>query len=426
MEHHEGINPENSSAVMSETPAKAEVDDFLRKKRKAREHKACYPCRQRKVRCDLARPCRTCVEREHPELCDYHPPNKKQATGGSAGNVLPITPVVAKPDGGAGGGGGGGLALSHVQHANTVTLARTDFEHLCRKLDSVETTLEELRREIRTNNASASQRTPTQQSGRSSPGLHIAAGSDSNGQTRFENGFTRHTDVNGIHARNDLTGQTVHLGGSSVPALVMALGQGNREQPSVQEILGRSILPIFGLDNETATYPFVDLWGLAHGSLARVQELAKTIPTDSQCLSFFRYYRDLGNIIFPGVADLGQFESDLTMFLMARAERSTTLHSDNGNWPGVTENSIYEKNLQWAGLLFAVLASGCQCSGLPRKERELTSQVYSKMCWQGNLTDLLTFLPVCCSFECLRITNFLSHSTLENIQTLLILGNVSM
>jgi hypothetical protein len=31
---------------------------------------------------------------------------------------------------------------------------------------------------------------------------------------------------------------------------------------------------------------------------------------------------------------------------------------------------------------------------------------------------------VCCSFECLRFTNFLSHVTLESIQTLLILGNV--
>lgn len=364
-------NESNSGAspvIMSETPAKAEVDDFLRRKRKAREHKACYPCRQRKVRCDLARPCRTCVEREHPELCDYHPPNKKQATG-AAGHNAPVP----KAEGGGGLGG-----MGHVQNNNTVTLARADFEHLCRKLDNVETTLEDLRRELRTNNASSTQRTPMQLSGRSSPNPQNATRADMGGQTRFDNGFTRHTDVNGIHARNDLTGQTVHLGGQSVPALVMALGQGNREQPSVQEILGRSILPIFGLDNETATYPFVDLWGLAHGSLARVQELAKTIPTDSQCLSFFRYYRDLGNIIFPGVADLGQFESDLTLFLMTRAEQGGQAHSENGSWPGITENSIYDKNLQWAGLLFAVLASGCQCSGLPRKERELTSQVYSE------------------------------------------------
>lgn len=366
-----------SSVIMSEAPPKAEVDDFLRRKRKAREHKACYPCRQRKVRCDLARPCRTCVEREHPELCDYHPPNKKQATASSS---LPVP----KPESVT------GLAPSSVETSSTVTLARADFEHLCRKLDSVETTLDDLRREIRTNNASSHQRTPLHFSGRSSPtpqiqnatrpteGGQIGQPSQFGHQIRFENQFTRHTSVNGIHARNDLTGQTVHLGGSSVPALVMALGQGNREQPSVQEFLGRSILPIFGLDNETATYPFVDLWGLAHGSLARAQELAKTIPSDSQCLSFFRYYRDLGNIIFPGVADLAVFESDLTLFLMTRAEQSGLLPIDRDSVPGVTEQSIYEKNLQWVGLLFAVLASGCQCSGLPRKERELTSQVYSK------------------------------------------------
>ena len=31
-------------------PPQSDVDEFLRKKRKAREHKACYPCRQRKVK----------------------------------------------------------------------------------------------------------------------------------------------------------------------------------------------------------------------------------------------------------------------------------------------------------------------------------------------------------------------------------------
>lgn len=356
-----------SPGLMAEAPPKAEVDDFLRRKRKAREHKACYPCRQRKVRCDLARPCRTCVEREHPELCDYHPPNKKQATAAGSGPA-------PKAEGSA------GPSLSNLPPANggTVVLARSDFEHLCQKLDSVENTLEDLRRELRTANASSShQRTPLQVSGRSSPVPQNGIRTEP-AQMRFDTQFSRHTTVNGIHARNDLTGQTVHLGGSSVPALVMALGQGDREQPSVQEILGRSILPIFGLDNETATYPFVDLWGLAHGSLARAQELAKTIPTDSQCLSFFRYYRDLGNIIFPGVADLALFESELTVFLMTRAEQGGIVRAENDTMPGVTEQSIYDKNLQWVGLLFAVLASGCQCSGLPRKERELTSQVYSK------------------------------------------------
>ncbi|GAB7346606.1 hypothetical protein MBLNU459_g1748t2 [Dothideomycetes sp. NU459] len=350
----------------------------------------------RKVRCDLARPCKTCVEREHPELCDYHPPGKKQNTG--PGSVAGVTlPNTEERDGPA-------------TTSSTVTLSRSDFDHLCSKLESVESALEDLRREIKTNNNNplvTAQRTPLQLSGRSSPVPNGSSRSDT-GQPYLNNQFTRHTSVHGLHARNDLTGQTVHLGGSSVPALVMALGQGDRERPSVQEILGKSILPMFGLDNETATYPFVDLWGLAHGSLARARELAKTIPTDSQCLSFFRYYRDLGNIIFPGVADLATFEGELTVFLITRAEQSGGMGDvGDSSGVGVTEQGIYDRSLQWIGLLFAILASGCQCSGLPRKERELTSQVY-----------------MCCSFECLRFTNFLSHATLENIQTLLILGNV--
>ncbi|CAC9884578.1 unnamed protein product, partial [Aureobasidium pullulans] len=324
----------NMTPAPGDVPAKAEVDDFLRRKRKAREHKACYPCRQRKVRCDLARPCRTCVEREHPELCDYHPPNKKQNNGSSSSASLALPSASTSS----------GVPASS---ANTVTLARSDFDHLCRKLDNVESALEELRREMRGSNSRPHQQT----SGRSSPSSTTQKADAA--QPWINNQFTRHTT--------------------------------------------------------TATYPFVDLWGLAHGSLARAQELAKTIPTDSQCLSFFRYYQNLGNIIFPGVADISTFEMDLTRFLQKRNEQMGVAGSlpENSPLPGVTEQAIYDKNLEWVGLLFAVLASGCQCSGLPRKERELTSQVY-----------------MCCSFECLRFTNFLSHVTLESIQTLLILGNV--
>jgi len=31
-------------------PPQQDVDEFLRNKRKSREHKACYPCRSRKVK----------------------------------------------------------------------------------------------------------------------------------------------------------------------------------------------------------------------------------------------------------------------------------------------------------------------------------------------------------------------------------------
>ncbi|KAG8623289.1 hypothetical protein KVT40_008265 [Elsinoe batatas] len=375
-----------SPRAITNAPPKQEVDDFLRRKRKVREHKACYPCRQRKVRCDLARPCKTCVEREHPELCDYHPPAKRQALG------LPPPGIDHHDDGASSYQGGGG----------TVTISQIDFAHLCRKLESVESTIEELRRELRFSNGLSNSKTPNL----SGPPTPLVNGRTLEGH-RTDLPLNT-TALPAFHTKNALTGQMVHLGGSSVPALVMALGQGNREQPDLQDVLGKSILPLFGLDNETATYPFVDLWGLANGWTAKAEQLAKTIPSDNQCLSFFHYYRDLGHVIFAGVADIAGFEQDLTSFLMTRARYAELDQRNDGSLPpGVTEQSLYDKDLNWIGLLFAVLASGCQCSNLPRKERELTSQVY-----------------VCCSFECLRFTNFLSVPTLESIQALLVLGNV--
>lgn len=53
------MDPENIAALTASPypepgpasmPPQEDVDEFLRKKRKARDHKACYPCRSRKVK----------------------------------------------------------------------------------------------------------------------------------------------------------------------------------------------------------------------------------------------------------------------------------------------------------------------------------------------------------------------------------------
>ena len=163
------------------------------------------------------------------------------------------------------------------------------------------------------------------------------------------------------------------MGAGSIPAMfyAMQMDQDGSEQNKVQDMLSKTVLPLFGLDNESATYPFVDLWGLPHGSRVRAQELAKALPSDNQMWHFFRCYRDMGYVIYAGIASPDRFESQMTEFLM---DRSTFMASDDA----VTEQSIYGKSLNWLALLFAILACGAQCSGMPRKERELTSQVYSK------------------------------------------------
>jgi hypothetical protein len=175
--------------------------------------------------------------------------------------------------------------------------------------------------------------------------------------------------VQGVRALNDVTDEAVYIGGNSVPAMVMALGNGSADE--VQQVLDRSILPVFGLDNDTATYPFVDLWGVPHGSPLRIELLCKLLPSDADCNQIFALYRDTAHVIYPAIAQLEQFESDLTAFLMIRQNAPFTAQPG-----GLTSQLVCGKDLHWIGLLFAVLASGMQCSDIPRKERQARSQVY--------------------------------------------------
>lgn len=48
---------------------------------------ACWPCRQRKVKCDNKQPCENCVKRDHASLCSYNPKQNaaKSASGSIAG-----------------------------------------------------------------------------------------------------------------------------------------------------------------------------------------------------------------------------------------------------------------------------------------------------------------------------------------------------
>lgn len=163
----------------------------------------------------------------------------------------------------------------------------------------------------------------------------------------------------------------------------LQMTQGNFQRSQLQEILGKTVLPLFGLDNDSATYPFVDLWGLPHGSLARAQELAKALPSDQQMLHLFRCYRDMGYIISAGIVSADSLEQEIMEFLTARTTQMSSPQA-------VTEQVIFGKRFTWLALLFSVLASGAQCSAMPRKERELTSQVYSKYSALGYVFVLLT------------------------------------
>ncbi|KAI0147188.1 fungal-specific transcription factor domain-containing protein [Xylariaceae sp. FL1272] len=63
--------------VQDLTPEQA--SHIIHSHRKVRYGTACWPCRQRKVRCTNDLPCENCVKREHPQLCSYKP-NRSSAT----------------------------------------------------------------------------------------------------------------------------------------------------------------------------------------------------------------------------------------------------------------------------------------------------------------------------------------------------------
>ncbi|KAE8153699.1 hypothetical protein BDV25DRAFT_148974 [Aspergillus avenaceus] len=78
------------------------IDQVLQWKRKQREARACYPCRQRKVKCDSGHPCRTCQKRGHPHICAYDipktiTPRKRQAPRQSAARIPTSTADTAAP-----------------------------------------------------------------------------------------------------------------------------------------------------------------------------------------------------------------------------------------------------------------------------------------------------------------------------------------
>ncbi|KAL7911537.1 hypothetical protein GGI35DRAFT_293329 [Trichoderma velutinum] len=59
---------------------KSDYDLMLVKRRRFRPAKACYPCRRRKVKCNLSQPCESCNIRGHPDLCDYTTPLQTNAS----------------------------------------------------------------------------------------------------------------------------------------------------------------------------------------------------------------------------------------------------------------------------------------------------------------------------------------------------------
>lgn len=225
--------------------AQEEIDAIIRNKRKVRDPKACYACHRRKVKCDRNLPCDSCIKRDHPELCSYERPTKKRriALPGSMGH-------------------GEGTPFDNQDPAQqsgpNVTVPREQWDRMNREI-------QRLRNRVKSESMSPE-------------ALQVdlddshAAGSHSRSEEAEREGY---------HAPSNQMG-TMHLGSRSVLAYMMALGRSQTTQDTARSLLEENILPKLGLDNESATYPFVDLWSTA-SSMQDVSGLCKAIPDDELC-----------------------------------------------------------------------------------------------------------------------------------------------
>lgn len=106
---------------------------------------------------------------------------------------------------------------------------------------------------------------------------------------------TDEADQEGIHAPSGQMG-TMHLGSRSVLAYMMGLGRTKSSQDAAQTILEKDVLPRLGLDNETATYPFVDLWS-THTTSYDISGLCKALPDDAHCRESVNFCWNSRNIL---------------------------------------------------------------------------------------------------------------------------------
>ncbi|KAI0406651.1 fungal-specific transcription factor domain-containing protein [Xylaria palmicola] len=67
------MSEQDISHVPVEDLTPEQASHIIHSHRKVRYGTACWPCRQRKVKCTNDLPCENCIKREHPQLCSYKP-----------------------------------------------------------------------------------------------------------------------------------------------------------------------------------------------------------------------------------------------------------------------------------------------------------------------------------------------------------------
>ena len=204
------------------------------------------------VKCDRGSPCESCVKRDHPELCSYERPSKRrQLAINSRLSELELRDRVDSPSYSPTTSNNDPAAS---QPGTTISIPKDRWDKMNEDLRTMQETIYDLRNGM--DGVVADEKPDVVGSG----------------------GKSDDSEREGIHAPSGNLG-TMHLGSRSVLAYMMGLGRTRSSQEAAKTLLEENILPKLGLDNETSTYPFVDLWS-TDASAWDVSALCRTLPDD--------------------------------------------------------------------------------------------------------------------------------------------------
>ncbi|KAL1963749.1 hypothetical protein VTN77DRAFT_7815 [Rasamsonia byssochlamydoides] len=243
--------------TMDSSPAidREEIDRVLRAKRKQREAKACYPCRQRKVKCDHGHPCKTCRKRGHPQICAYD--LEQQTAGRKDGIENPAVSVAGHPP----------------SPPRSLLPGRVS--------------------ELSTAQESSRGQYPSGQ------------GRKRGRSTENESGLNGSEDGEAILGSREY----VFSGDNSVVSIVRLRAQHQDRE------LARDVGPVLGLQNTYRSYPFMDV----KTAEDRWAALLQILPRRQEVLTYFHFYRISLYPFNPILVDIEQFELDMCAYMNAYA-----------------------------------------------------------------------------------------------------------
>ncbi|KMK62045.1 fungal specific trascription factor [Aspergillus fumigatus Z5] len=247
-------------------------------RRRPRECKTCLPCRASKVRCDRNVPCGNCVKRNF--NCSYGRPPPKDPyplptpTATTATTSLPKTPHssslpaytptyhqttnISGHDASFGTGTGTDSTPDQEPLSDTVVITQGEWDEINAKMRAMEQILGSLHTLFDTR----ARRKPDNQVTDISP--------EAEGSPPSE----------GIYEPDALRTGSVHIGSRS--ALVDILNRSKVAEGTAQALPKDDLLAELAMGNESAAYPFVDLWS-SDPYTFNIAGVCGVLPHDDQC-----------------------------------------------------------------------------------------------------------------------------------------------